>query len=83
MTKRAYARTTHDYDRVFRCIVEYKRDHDGNSPSTREITAACGITSTSVVRYILRDLAERGKILLTDKGSRNIEIPGAKWVYSD
>lgn len=83
MTKRAYARTVHNYDDVFAFIVEYKRKHGGNSPATREIMTACGITSTSVVRWILNDLAERGKILLTDKGSRNIEIPGAKWVYGD
>lgn len=81
--KKPDARNVHDYDAVFRFIVAYKRSHDGNSPSTREIMDACGITSTSVTRHILSDLARRGRIRLTAHGSRNIEVPGGKWAMGD
>lgn len=43
--------------------------------SVREIQAACGISSTSVVNYNLRRLAEAGKIILPPSGqARNIRV---------
>ena len=31
---------------VYRFIVEFKREHDGNSPTYREIMESCGVSST-------------------------------------
>jgi signal transduction histidine kinase len=49
---------------VFNFIVAYKQLHDGNSPTWREISSACNISSVSVVAYILKKLEDQGKIIL-------------------
>ena len=69
-----------DADRMFDFIVKYKTEHDGNSPSNREIGAAVGISSTSVVRYKLDELVRRGKIRpRIDRQTRSIEVVGGSW----
>lgn len=70
------------YDRysVYDWLVAYKTDHDGNSPSLREIMQGCKLQSTSVASRILRDLASDGCILIDEKRSRCIHIVGAKWL---
>ncbi len=70
--------------RVFEAIVHYKRVHDGNSPSTRDIMTATGITSTSVMRYQIGILIREG--LLRDVPdleirTRSIEVVGGRWTY--
>lgn len=70
----------HDYIRVLGYIIDYKKHNDGASPSIREIGAACSITSTSVVRYILMSLEKEGHIRLAE-GSRGIVVSGGRWVY--
>jgi len=62
-------------------LVEYKRAHDGNSPSIRQITEGCNLSSTSVVAFHLRKLERDGKIRLTDHAFRNIEITGGQWIF--
>lgn len=63
-------------------IVNFKKVHDGNSPTYREIMAGCGLASTSLVAYYLDDLEERGKILRPARGGnvRVIEVVGGRWV---
>jgi len=73
-------------EQVFRYIVEYKREHDGNSPVMREIMAACKISSTSMVSFYLDQLEAMGFIkraqrLVGCSGSANIEVLGAKWEF--
>lgn len=62
--------------KVFNFIVSYKRSHDGNAPTIREIGDACGISSTSVVNYYLHQLVDEELIYRPVGSARNIEIVG-------
>ena len=63
-------------------IIEYKTLHDGNSPTFREIGQARGISSTSVVAYLLQRLEKGGKIKLCGKGeARTIMVVGGRWSF--
>ena len=74
-------RAIYDIQPIFNWIVEYKTEHDGNSPSLRELMRACNITSSSVASHILRRLARAGKISLTGQRSRtrSIIVIGGEW----
>lgn len=63
--------------RVYRAIIAYKRSHDGNSPSYRELMALTDITSAGHLDYALRALADEDLIRIG--GTRQIEIIGAVW----
>ncbi|MCE7858403.1 MAG: hypothetical protein DYG86_01300 [Chloroflexi bacterium CFX2] len=71
-------------EKVYQYILQYKSEHDGNSPSIREIMSACRIPSSSVAKYYLdameaRNLIRRGG----DKGkSRRIEVIGGAWTMN-
>ena len=69
--------------RVLEFVIEYKRTHDGNSPSTRQILTATFLASTSTVNYHLTQLVKMGRIrtFALDKQSRSIEVVGGKWSY--
>ncbi len=73
----------HDLEDMFRFIVAFKRAHDGNSPTLREIGAACGIPTTSVTAYNLQRLESMGRIHLgQDKSSaRRIHVVGGVWTW--
>lgn len=64
--------------RIYQFILEYKREHDGNSPTFREIRQACQISSTSMVSYYLRQLEAETKISL-QPGTRSIAVVGGEW----
>ena len=72
----------HNPLQIYRFIVDYKAQHDGNSPTIRQIQRACGVNSTSVVVSLLNNLELQGLIRRprngTDK-SRNIEVVGGTW----
>lgn len=68
-------------DMVFRFLVAYKREHDGNSPSTRDIAVACHLSSLTTVRHHLLVLDREGRIRLSDDSRYQIEIFGASWEY--
>lgn len=61
-------------ERIYQFIVDFKAQHDGNSPSVREIMTAAGITSTSVTDYHLRALERQGRIRLTPYVARGIIV---------
>lgn len=68
---------------VFDFIVAYKRSHDGNSPTLREIGERVN-ASTSVVSSHITKLIETGKLVKSGlKDSRNVEVVGARWIYDD
>ena len=69
-------------EEVLAYIIKYKTDNDGNSPTIREIMSGCGIGSTSIVSYILRDLQDEGKLRVID-GSRGIMVTGGHWEMRD
>ena len=75
-------KTINNRQAIYEFIVQFKIDHDGNSPTYREIMAAIGISSSSTVAYYLNQLEEAGLIIRPMEGgnSRVIEIPGAVWV---
>jgi hypothetical protein len=71
---------------VYDFVVAYKKSHDGNSPTNREIMAGCGITTTSMVFWYLNKLQEMGMIRRPEPeiGSRyaaKIEVIGGKWLF--
>jgi len=67
-------------DALYAYLLEYKRSHDGNSPSIRDIKERFKISSSSMVVYLLRKLVETDKIRLAEyPKARSIEIIGGKW----
>ena len=81
MTHSRLPRDRNRLDKLFGYIVEYKRKHDGNSPSLRDMSNALGGTSPSLVNSYLSKLVEIGKIRKSDMIARNIEVVGARWEY--
>ncbi|MGA2504236.1 MAG: hypothetical protein ABSG01_09120 [Anaerolineales bacterium] len=70
--------------RVFAFIVSYKQNHDGNSPTIREIGEAVGVNSTSLVLFYLNKLEKQGRIRrpepkIGERFAANIEVIGGKW----
>lgn len=73
----------YDLPKVMNFLIEYKKEHDGNSPDLRTIMRECDISSLSVVKYMLEKLEAEGKIRLPRKyRSRGIEIVGGQWTFS-
>lgn len=74
----------HRRESVLEFLVEYALAHGGQSPTYREIGKEVGISSSSVVKYILEDLAEGGLIVLPEKYKvRAIGVVGMKMVWQD
>ena len=75
-------KTSPNYQKVYDYLIAFKIANQGNSPTIREIGDACGVSSTSVVRYYLDGLVKAGLIERNKKGHRNlcISIPGARWL---
>lgn len=70
-------------EKIKEYIIEYKSEHDGNSPSMREIAAYMGDLSTSVVRNYLAYLVDIGFLLSAGEPNqaRGLEVAGGRWVY--
>jgi SOS-response transcriptional repressor LexA len=71
---------------VFKFIVEYKQNHDGNSPTMREIMYGCDITTTSLISFYLGQLERSGKIRwprygFSKRSSATIEVIGGNWLF--
>lgn len=61
-------------------IIQYKRDHDGNSPGREEISQAIGLRSRSGVNEYLARLVALGLITLGGRGqAKAIYVVGGKW----
>ncbi len=71
----------HSRQAVFDFIVTYKRAHDGNSPTLRQIMNGRRISSTSVVHNILIGLERDGYIRILP-GSQGIVVIGGAWAYA-
>ena len=64
-------------------IIQYKLEHWGNSPSTREMMEFLGFETTSAVAYHLKKLYETGELIPGPVGeARMIGVPGLEitWV---
>ena len=55
-------------------IVAYKAEHDGVSPTIRELMVAVDLNSTSAVSYHLDRLERKGYIVRQTDRPRTIEI---------
>src|SRR3990172_5132738 len=65
---------------IYDHIRLYKFKHGGKSPTIRELCDLTGITSTSVMYYILQRLQTQGAIRLTGGYStRGIEVIGEQY----
>lgn len=71
-------------DLVFAFIIQWKLEHDGNSPTLREIMEGCNIGSTSTATYHRDKLVRARMIRLIGKkrDGRRIEVIGGKWSYT-
>lgn len=67
---------------VYRAIVDYKRQHDGNSPTIRQLTELCAIPSVNTTHKLLLTLEERGLINLSKRkgDTRSIIVTGGRWL---
>ena len=61
-------------------IIRFKKEHDGLSPTIRELMALTGSKSTSVVEFHLEGLERGGRIRRIGVGtSRGIAVNGGRW----
>jgi hypothetical protein len=63
---------------VYDFLIQYKQQHDGNSPTTREIADGCHL-SPGTVNYHLTRLEIDRRIYVAGDRRRNIEIVGGAW----
>lgn len=66
---------------LFNFIVQYKTDHDGLSPSLREIISNTSFKSTSHVTANLIKLENLG-VITNDSRFRGIQVVEGKWSYT-
>ena len=80
-SKRRYKRIGQERRQdVYQAIREYKAEHSGKSPTLRELCDLCGVTTVSVMNYILHRLQDQGAICLSGESqSRGIEIVGEQY----
>ena len=64
---------------VYEFILKFKMEHDGNSPSFKDINQACGFKSVSTTSYYIDKLVKRGLITFDGSKSRMIEVIGGQW----
>jgi DNA-binding transcriptional ArsR family regulator len=63
---------------IFNYLVQYKEEHDGNSPTNRQIAEACHVSPSTVSHHLAR-LERANRIRLSEDEYRNIEIVGGQW----
>jgi SOS-response transcriptional repressor LexA len=76
-----HPRRSHDRNKIFDWIVAYKTDNDGNSPTFSEIGVAFKINSKSVIKRIVEDLEDAGRIRLESNRVRSIHVIGGQWNF--
>ena len=67
-------------DAIFKFLIQYKEQYDGNTPSAREIADACS-TSVSNVNHHLTRLERDHKIRMWGEHRRMIEVIGGSWAF--
>lgn len=73
------ARPADELKSVYEFVVRYKIEHDGNSPTLREIMADVGIPSKCTASRELGELVDSGYITRTPGEKRGIEVVGGQW----
>lgn len=69
--------------RVLRFVIQYKRDHDGNSPTLREISDGLNIRAVSEVSGLLDELEGAGLVHRRDRRAAYIEVVGGTWTHAE
>ena len=66
---------------LYTFIVKFKREHDGNSPTYRQMASAIGKKSTSYVSFLLEGLRKKGYIkpATSENENRLVEVVGGRW----
>lgn len=72
------ATPTNTTSRIYAFIVAYKTEHNGNSPTVRQMMKAMNFKTPSAVVKHLDKLVNQGKIR-QEEGSRGIIVVGSKW----
>jgi predicted transcriptional regulator len=67
-------------DRIYDFIIRYKIEHQGNSPTIREICDGLNL-SVGCVTYNLDMLDAEDRISISRNKASHIKIPGAKWWF--
>ena len=67
--------------RILTCIVSYKKEHNGNSPTLRQIGDAIELAPSGVRRHIKEHLIPAG--LVRDAAYKPIELTFGKWTRTD
>ena len=68
-------------EEVLKYILQYKKSHNGLSPSYTQIARACGISSKNSIALILLSLEIEGRITRDEK--RGIAIPNSEWIMKE
>ncbi len=64
-------------------LIEYKKSHDGCSPTIRQITDAVGLKSHTTTWAHLRTLEKEGAVKCGKRGKPcSIELAGGLWSYA-
>lgn len=64
---------------IYRFIVKYKTDHNGNSPSYRQIAEAMRLPTINCIKGYLRELSRAG-LIRQESGSRGLIVVGSEWI---
>jgi SOS-response transcriptional repressor LexA len=72
--KRGIASLTSQQTRVYNIIRDYLRDHNGQSPTLREIATYMGFQSVNGVMCHMRALVKKGVVVRTKNQARGIQI---------
>lgn len=76
MTRRMQFSPTQD--RIFQFVVDYKREHNGNSPTYQEIADEMELSKVTVYNRVMR-LVVRMRLELDE--NRRIVVPEGEFVY--
>lgn len=70
---------------IIEFVIDYKRRHDGLSPTARELQAAFDIRSLSTVATLLDELVENGALMPIERNGRVVSyrVSGGKWVHNN
>lgn len=71
--------TSPRYQKIYEFVVLFKKEHNGNSPTIRQIGDAIGVSSTSQVNHYLDVMVKHG-MLTRDGKFRMIGVPGGVWL---
>lgn len=72
-------------DMVHRYIINYKIEHDGISPTIRQVMEGLDISSTSVTSYYIKRLIDEGRLyhVRDESNTSGLGVTGGRWEYEE